>query len=80
MNRSPMLALIICICVLSLNFSNPNEGEFTSPLTWEPSTPDRPKYLEIDDNPKMGSVLFPHRYDIWESLFPIEDDCKSLNL
>lgn len=75
-----MLVFITSTCVFLLNFSNPNEGEFTSPLTWEPSTPDTPKYLEINDNPKMGSILFPHRYDIWESLFPIEDECKSMNV
>lgn len=56
---------------------NPNEGEFNSTLKWEPTTPKSPKYLEIDDNPTMGTVPFPNRYEIWESLFPVKDQCKS---
>lgn len=62
------------------NFSNPNEGEFVSPLAWEPTAPNSPKYLEINDKPTMGTVPFPNRYDIWESLFPVENECKSINV
>lgn len=71
---------IRCSLLVNFYFRNPSEGEYNSTIKWEPTTPDAPKYLEINDNPVMGTVPFPNRYDIWESLFPVKDECKSINV
>lgn len=55
--------------------SNPNQGEYISPIEWKPTTPKVPKYMEIDKKPKIGDVLFPNRYDIWDECFPLNEKC-----
>lgn len=48
-----------------------------SPVIWEPSNPEQPKYIEINEKPTMKSNLFAKRYEIWDGLFPVYDLCRA---
>ncbi|XP_011863054.1 PREDICTED: esterase FE4 [Vollenhovia emeryi] len=40
-------------------------------VTWDPYLPERDNYLDISEEPRMKTGLYPDRMKIWDSLFPL---------
>ncbi|KAJ6643532.1 Juvenile hormone esterase [Pseudolycoriella hygida] len=57
---------------------NPSEGEYATEIEWKPSTTSNPQYLEIDKESGMKNTFFTNRYDIWDSLFPLQCSPKTM--
>ncbi|KAJ6639890.1 Juvenile hormone esterase [Pseudolycoriella hygida] len=51
---------------------DPNVGAYTSPVVWNPLSPEASAYLNINEYPELRYKLFADRYAFWNELFPVQ--------
>lgn len=72
-NDAPEIPTVELMTSMWSNFAK--TGQPVSPalvnnVTWEPYLPEKDNYLEISEESRMKTGLYPDRMQKWDSLFP----------
>lgn len=76
-NDDPEIPTVELMTSLWSNFvqtGQPVSSALAENITWEPYIPEKDNYLDISEEPKMKTGLFPDRMQKWYSLFPLNSN------